>query len=86
MKLHPHLDILSYILCFRCPFLFELDVAALVSAFCTVELRAHALSAALVITSRSERNRVAEVSDNDQYLRHVTAAAVGSIMAKLPVP
>jgi len=65
VKLHPHLDILSYFLCFRCPFLFELDVAALVSAFCTVELRAHALSAALVITSHSERNRVAEVSDND---------------------
>jgi len=47
-------------LLYGCPFLFELDVAALVSAFCTVELRAHALSAALVITSRSERNRVAE--------------------------
>ena len=50
-----------HVLYSRCPFLFEVDVASLVRAFCDVELRAHALSAVLVITTQSERNRATQV-------------------------
>ena len=49
------------VFCSRCPFLFEVDVARLVRAFCDVELRAYALSAVLVITAHSERNRATQV-------------------------
>ncbi len=54
----PHLSVL------RCPFPLELDVNAVIGAFCSVAMRSHALAAVLIIPTQADRSEATQVRLN----------------------
>ena len=45
----------------RCPFPFELNLDAVVTAYCGVEMRLHALATVLMMPTTAERERTVKV-------------------------